>query len=151
MLSPTNDVARALHGPWINDSLVARLIALNAQHYSFGEIARLLSLEFNLKLSRNSIIAKARRLGLEHHEPLFRSAYTRAAKAPKESVPKRKVTVRAPLPPMEPPRCVALLDLADDECRYPLGKYPFKFCGRRPKLRGSSYCAEHYAIVWRQP
>ena len=54
------------YGPWKNADLTERLIALRKapEKHSFSEIAQLLSQEFNLDISRNAVLGRARRLGL---------------------------------------------------------------------------------------
>jgi hypothetical protein len=54
------------YGPWKNADLTERLIALRKapDKHSFGKIAQLLSQEFNLDITRNAVLGRARRLGL---------------------------------------------------------------------------------------
>ena len=54
------------YGPWKNPDLTERLIELRkaSEKHSFGKIAQLLSQEFNLDISRNAVLGRARRLGL---------------------------------------------------------------------------------------
>ena len=54
------------YGPWQNADLNERLIELRKapDKYSFGKIAQLLSQEFNLDITRNAVLGRARRLGL---------------------------------------------------------------------------------------
>jgi hypothetical protein len=54
------------YGPWKNADLTERLIALRKapDKHSFGKIAQLLSQEFNLDITRNAVLGRARRLRL---------------------------------------------------------------------------------------
>lgn len=46
---------------------------------------------------------------------------------------------------------VALLELENHHCRYPLGdRSPFQFCGAQ-KVPGSSYCDHHDQLCWVKP
>lgn len=40
-----------------------------------------------------------------------------------------------------------LLELEDNDCRFPFGEGPFLFCGD-PVQGRSSYCAHHHDICW---
>ena len=47
-------------------------------------------------------------------------------------------------------RPVAMLALADDMCKYAVGRAPDRghlFCGKAA-VRNSSWCAEHFGVVW---
>ena len=48
------------------------------------------------------------------------------------------------------PRNLTLLELEDNDCRFPYGEGTITFCGH-PKLKGSAYCGPHNAICWVAP
>jgi len=54
------------YGPWKNADITERLMELRKtpEKHSFGKIAQLLSQEFNLDITRNAVLGRARRLGL---------------------------------------------------------------------------------------
>jgi GcrA cell cycle regulator len=108
--------------------------------------------------SRNAVIGKVHRLGLERFQP--RSATARARSPREPAVPK----LRSPSPqrtrgPMlifvpgsevaAPPWVVGharkqITKLRSDECRWPVGEPGADFCFcAEPNLTGSSYCAYH--------
>jgi hypothetical protein len=70
---------------WANEGIVERLVALRAGGLFSSLIARQLSQEFGVDVSRSAVIAKANRLGLPAVPPVPRPP--RAAPTP------RKVTV----------------------------------------------------------
>ncbi len=43
-----------------------------------------------------------------------------------------------------------LLDLENNECRYPFGDEVIMFCGEVQQEK-SSYCSVHHAIAWVKP
>lgn len=43
-----------------------------------------------------------------------------------------------------------LVELEDNDCRFPFGEGPFLFCGD-PVQGKSSYCAHHHAICYSPP
>lgn len=95
-----------------------------------------------LNVTRNAVIGRARRLGLERRaSPIIRGG------EPKPFVPKRSVRGRPPK--IEPPR-PQLADLGPCACRYPhghLGADQFGFCAA-PSRTGSPYCEAHHALCY---
>ena len=121
-----------------------------------GWSARLCAAE--LGVSRNAIIGRVHRMGLE--------ARGRAVKVDRSHMPRkpRKRGLHTPhqrdilgklvSPFAYVPRAVEvqslkrdLLELAEGECRYPSDESPTTFCGH-PQRKGSSYCAAHHALCW---
>ncbi len=120
-------------------------------------------------VSRNAVIGKIHRLGLSpgrkpaalaqrmRAEParpraqrtlisrLLRAAVAAPAIAP--------IDTTMELAPVESAERCSLLDLASDQCRWPLGdpgKADFGFCGH-DVIAGISYCAGHARIAYRLP
>ena len=132
---------------------VARLRALHAKkHLSFDAIAAQLSAEWGMKVSKNSCIGKARRMGLPK----------RPSRPPRGDKRKRPVTLvsvapepvpcvlprwkvmDAPVRPAEGKR-ITLLQLNGNTCRWPHGdRTPYLFCGA--PTAGKTYCAYHTGI-----
>jgi len=136
---------------------VARLRALHAKkHLSFDAIAAQLSAEWGMKVSKNSCIGKARRMGLSKRPPkVFRGDKR-----------KRAVTLVAPAPAYVEPEVVpcvlprwkvlaneappergklTLMQLDGNKCHWPTGdRVPYLFCGA--PTAGKTYCAYHTGI-----
>jgi hypothetical protein len=112
---------------------------------SFDQIAAELRAQFNVALTRNACIGKARRLGLPMRDntprPIIQS-YTKP----------RLVQVGAPIAPLEAQRPLlredglTIYQLREGDCKWPLGpqfaRPPFMYCGK-PSLLGRSYCKGH--------
>jgi hypothetical protein len=103
---------------------------------SYLEIAKILSREFRVKLTKNACIGKARRM-------------QKGLRGKPRKPPKRKwrPTKREPVQKLRPkpktPGLIALMDLQPHHCRWPYGeRSPFLFCGE-PKEDGQSYCTKH--------
>jgi len=41
---------------------------------------------------------------------------------------------------------LTIYQLGFGDCRYPLGDYPYRYCGKQSD-EGQSYCAEHHALT----
>lgn len=104
---------------WAADGRVARLAELWASGMTTPRIA----LELGDGCTKNMVISKARRLGLDPR-------------------------VEAKLP--APPRHSALMDLGPENCRWPIG-HPgepgFRFCGEQAPI-GKPYCPTHTARAY---
>lgn len=152
--------------PWKvgGDQMIDRFRELHSRDLSFGEIAVELSAEFRVKVTRNSCISKARRVGLPIRAltPAERGKIThRRWKDRQEAVPRLRPagvnvmrivqTKKRSLPPEMrladvQPLHLDLFDLKHGQCRYPYGDGPFTFCGC-PAADGSSYCAAHHQLT----
>lgn len=100
--------------------IMNELVHLAAKGLTYGRIAQKMS------LSRNAVIGKARRMGLRQ--------------PPKPEVvasPPQKIEYS-----LENMRLISIMDLAENDCRYPIESSDgFVFCGL-PKARGA-YCSYH--------
>jgi GcrA cell cycle regulator len=119
-------------------------------------------------VTRNAVIGKISRLGLSTGRSRgaipgrMRAARTRAPARPSRmarvlravaAVAPAELIVVTEAPPIESARRCPLLDLAADECRWPLGdpgKADFGFCGN-DAIAGFSYCAGHLRMAYRVP
>ncbi len=116
--------------------------------YSFEEMAKMLSAEFNIELTRNATIGKARRLNLP-----MRGNVRLPRKQTKQGIRmlKAKATkVDAPIPPEAEPAPeggLTIYQLRDGVCHWPGGAVqdypPFVYCGDAAPL-GTPYCATHH-------
>jgi len=141
------------------EELIARLCDLHVgDKLSFKEMAKRLSAEFNVALTKNALIGKARRLGLEkraHYtppkkrvpeleppEPLAEpSAPEPVARVLRWRVP--KVPVKAP-----PKGNYTIWQLKRGVCHFPLGERlsrpPYAYCGHATGDPAKSYCPYHH-------
>jgi GcrA cell cycle regulator len=140
------------------DGLTDRLISLhNSGLHGFGEIARMLSVEFQLSLTRNAVIGKAHRIGL----PLKAPPRPKKRKLLPEPLPLPQVRfnrarleyfipVMPAAPTLAPRPGLEMYELSDTTCRYPLGDGPppFLYCGR-PCCEDCIYCPEHCELTHR--
>ena len=101
--------------------------------------------------SRNAVIGKVHRLGLERFvgraTPPRQQASTTRVRSPRLPPPLVEVVEATTLAP--PPWVVGharkqIIELRSDECRWPIGEpgEDFCFCAE-PNLTGSSYCSYH--------
>lgn len=117
---------------WTDDR-IARLKELWKKGLSASQIAGELG-----GVTRNAVIGKAHRLGLQSRPSPVKGDASRAKKP-------------APAAPRKPEKKrVTLLDLTDRMCKWPIGhpgEPDFHFCGR-PAAPGMPYCAEHCAAAY---
>jgi len=135
------------------DAQVARLRELLSKSKTgYFTSARTLALdlnkEFGTTLTRNSVIGKVTRLGLQlpnkPHPPKppgYRHAPTVRRKSPPKPLPK-------PQPARDVVQC-ALVQLTEETCRWPIGNPQdrgFGFCG--DPVSAGCYCARHDALAF---
>ena len=125
-----------------------------ADNLSYAAIAERMSLTFEMPISKNACIGKARRMGIPQrngkpHKPTGR---------PRKGVGKM-VRIDAPIPPIvcEPIDTtggLTLEQLGYGQCHFPLArvmdKPPYVYCGA-PAYRQTSWCGEHYNRVYTSP
>jgi hypothetical protein len=146
---------------WTSE-LTFRLRQLHDQGLSFSKITRTMNEEFNLNLTPNACIGKARRSDFP-----MRYKPPKAPKKPKRPPPKPKmITIKPKLPP--PPAIPAgtirvveldpvatgtltLYELNGNTCRWAHGADPpYTFCGR-PTHEDTPYCLAHHGRVYVLP
>ena len=147
---------------WDKPGLIARLLEHHKRGDSARQSAALLSAEFKLTLTRNSVIGKWTRLGLPPHTPDVNLQISRVA-ARQAAPPPAKV--KAPTPPKFKAERLTestvtvlaaqpayLVDLKPSACRYPVSGYggDTLFCAN-PQDEGSSYCPGHRAVCGSPP
>ena len=140
----------ALRGPWLTQGITERLTELHAltgaDYLTMEAIAAKLSAEFDVKLTKNSIVGRSRRLRLELREsvPFMRRKVT--------TMPKRSYhRVDAPIAPLIEPRCedvgLTIYQLREGDCKWPLDPVeaypPFTYCGKAAEI-GRAYCWHHH-------
>lgn len=147
--------------------LLDRLIALNATgRRSMGEMANILSGEFNITITRNAVISKLRRIG--KHVPTGKKGRKKAkpiSKAKAKPAAPAKPKVKAPRqnevhfvytpPPAEVPVIglgLPLVELHEGLCKYPTNApdAPYAFCGLAIAGDGP-YCAGHSRLAYSAP
>lgn len=134
--------------------------------YANGMSCSRIAAELRSGITRNAVIGKVHRLGLEKRGQGRREKTERKPRVYKKRSHQPKVrivpangnsnqfrviqvstTALAALRCVEvTPRGLTLLELQKNDCRYPYGDSDFTFCGH-PKLEGSSYCPEHFALT----
>jgi len=140
------------HVVWTDD-LLKRLAELHADDdLPFREIAAQLSAEFDVTLTKNACIGKARRMDLKARPRVNPPKPQRKRRAPKPTLPAEPVPVVLPrwevaLPPA-PGGKLTIYQLERHTCHYPFGdKPPYSFCGERT-AKGSAWCREHFHTVY---
>lgn len=142
-----------INSDW-TDERIAQLKSLFDQGVSASSIAS------QLALTRNAVLGKIHRLGLSKARNNKRLKGGRAGKLVRDRKRAQTQITFGPANPLPPPhpddlkipkrRRHTLLQLEWNQCRFPIGEpgIDLFFCGaiKKPK---SSYCAHHFAIVWR--
>jgi GcrA cell cycle regulator len=116
---------------------------------SYGQIAR----ELGHGLTRNAVIGKVHRLGLDRRGHAFTPTqkFPKAPRAPRFWKPKRIlapfkfIKAKAEMEPETSPDPVTLMQLKPRHCRWPLGEPrdpDMLYCGAT-KIEGYSYCGRH--------
>lgn len=138
--------------------LMFRLRELHDQGLPFSNIARTLNAEFNLALTPNACIGKARRakFPMRYRPPPPRRNKPRPPAAPRMVTIRPAVPTRLPLEPMPLPDipsfgAIDLLELTQHTCHWPQGhKPPYTYCGQ-PTFRESAFCRHHYDRAYITP
>ncbi|MBM3654915.1 MAG: hypothetical protein FJX06_19280 [Alphaproteobacteria bacterium] len=145
--------------PWSADEIAALRDALVQQRMSAGQAAAHLTAMFRRNFTRNMVIGKAKRLGIEMRggAPAWRASMdarmakrlASASPAPKPRPSRAKGVAPAPSGAAVVafnadwrPRRLSLLELKVGDCRYPLGDPrddDFAFCGA-PAPIDKPYC-----------
>jgi GcrA cell cycle regulator len=115
--------------------------------WSFAQIAE----KLGGGLSRNAVIGKAHRLGLERRKT---GTKPKAVKAPRNSLGIGAAVQKIAPEPFAitcvevVPLNLTIMDLQEGDCRYPYGDDPatMTYCGH-PALFGHSWCAPHFRVV----
>mgnify|MGYP001793062258 CR=1 FL=1 len=141
---------------------VAMLKRMWGEGYSASDIASVLR-----DVSRNAVIGKVHRLGLSGRKIAHRT-YSRGAERPRRrrgnpvirQLWQAKLRQRSPSVPLIEPEPdvppedrVSLLDLRDDQCRFPCGDpqdADFGFCGK-PVAKGLPYCPDCARKAYQPP
>ena len=120
---------------------------------SHGDRAKILSREFNIRLSRNACIGWSHRNATPIRKRTAKKKQPR--KKPKPPMPRPRPQPRPQPPPAPLPPAAqwpagyrpALIELRWSDCRWPYGEGPFAFCGRPKADIGGAYCVEHNAMA----
>lgn len=144
-------------GPWAKDGIVPRLQALIKAGKSFGQIAKILSFEFGVRLSKNAVISKSHRNGWSSPKAkkVKPSQVPRANKTPRDKIAigikPEPYLVRSDLPPAVARK--TFLELGRDDCKWPVGDPgtpSFGFCAQ-VRVPGMPYCKECCARAYQAP
>lgn len=131
----TFNITNGMASPWTN-SRIDLLRVLWANGENCKEIAK----QLGGGISKNSVIGKARRLGLSERIRALPVTPRKPARARTVTLPKFLDGRFLGIP---------LTELLVDDCRYPQGDGPFVFCGQ-PAIDRSSYCRKHHALCYRR-
>ena len=112
-------------------------------------------------LSRNSVISKVRRMGLQGRvqgTPPPHNMYRKASRVGDGPLVQRlnrrkgvapEPYLCQPLPDLQPLH-ISLDGLTGKTCHWPFGDSPFTFCGHEP-LSNLPYCAAHCRVAYQPP
>jgi len=139
-------VTRKPLAPWETiPGLLPRLIELytSPENYTAGEIGKMLTKEFDVLITRNSVIGKSHRLRM----PVRVKPQPRGPKvkqhSPRSRVQQPKLFADAQPRDDDP---ITIYQLGYGDCRFPVGDYPHLYCGKASD-EGRSYCGEHHALT----
>jgi GcrA cell cycle regulator len=128
--------------------------------WSDGLTASQVSRRMACGVSRNAVIGKVHRLGLELRgpsKPRVRKVNPRKIKSQPPIKPSKLAAVfkksdPSPLPPegVIPPTAKALMSLEAGDCRYPYGTGPYLFCACKA-APGLPYCEAHARVAYQPP
>jgi hypothetical protein len=139
------------------DEMIKRFRQLHRDpaDFSFEVMAAAMSKAFDIKLTRNALIGKARRLGLP-----MRGQQKLARLPIEKKIRLRARPVDAPIepvvepPPATPQRGVTIYQLNGRTCRWPLGAVedwpPYLYCGADAPP-DCPYCPEHSGRAFSHP
>lgn len=125
------------------DELIARFRALHASaQHSFAGMAKILSREFHVKLSKNALIGKSRRLALIKRAPV----YEQPPERDEEVITARILRGwKVEEPPPREDGLLTVFQLRAGLCHFPRGPAPYGYCGKdAPK---GSYCRQHTQLM----
>ena len=131
-------------------AMIARLRELHAAEEYFSDIARVMSQEFRVELTKNACIGKARRLGLKERA---RVAPPKPRKGQNRHGARfRTAPVVLPGWVVEPPKLpggkITIYQLRAGLCHYPFGERPpYAYCGNTTR-RGMPWCPHHERVVY---
>ena len=110
------------------------------ENHTFDVIARMLSAEFNITLTRNSCIGKSRRLAMPPRKVRPRKIREYIYKPRPKPKPK---------PTRHPDGLITIYQLRDYvDCKWPIGSWPdILFCGE-PQEEGQVYCSKHCNLAY---
>ena len=155
------------HGPWLTPGLVARLCELYEapELLTYGDIATQLSAEFNLSLTRFSIVGKIFRLKLpSRNVPAGRRtiADTRQQQPAEESITMTTEPSPEMIPEPDEPKSrsytgyqrsigqTSIDNLKSHHCKWPFGTWPdTTFCGKH-RHDSAPYCKAHCKEAYHQ-
>ena len=130
---------------------IKQLKELHAEGFPYSQIGD------KLGTTRNACIGKAKRLKLTRlvdrdkrypKRRLNRSGFVFGSQSQRQHLTSLILNLQPePPPPQNNAPMVALLDLKEHHCRYPVGTGPYMFCGA-PKVFTQSYCGVHHRICY---
>jgi GcrA cell cycle regulator len=142
---------------WDDQRLTTDLMAMAADKRNTREMARDLSEKYGMRFTRNMIIGRARREGIELNtnrcggHPRPKRSHKAKGDANKVVKFRQPPTFRESSAPMPiPPLLITYADLQSHHCREIIDTDKALSCGH-PKQAGSSFCPHHHSINWMPP
>lgn len=116
---------------------------------SYSDIAKAMSEELGVKITKNACIGKARRLELPMRKtPQRERKRSKPAEPAVLATPRLAVWSVSEQPKQRANGYLTLLELNRTTCRYPFGeKPPYLYCGKTIR-EATSYCPHHCGIVY---
>ena len=143
-------VAPSAIWPAEHETALRALVLAGAGSHSI--MARLLNEQFGTSYTRNALIGKVSRMGLNitwAPHPVQKKASTKPARRKCIAPVAKPIPIEIDLSAFRcvevEPKNVSLTDLPEDGCHWPYGDGPFVFCGN-PKLGSAPYCGSHLIL-----
>jgi GcrA cell cycle regulator len=105
-------------------------------------------------VTRNAVIGKANRLGLDKRPSPIKKADKSVAAAPKAKKKNEKLVIHGKKIVLAKEKSFSILDIKEGMCRWPFGDPKdddFHFCGRNVAVEGCSYCEHHAEEAYQVP
>ena len=116
------------------DEQIEELKALWGEGLTTGDIGK------RLGVSKNAVVGKAHRLGLQGRPSPIKRGQEQAIEVPDPKPPRKRQSKKPQ----------TTVDLSAHTCRWPIGDprdSDFHFCGE-PSVSGKPYCAQHVSVAY---
>lgn len=147
-------MTRTATGPWeTTPGMTARLQELYAapEHYTAKDIGKILTHEFRVLITRNSVIGKTHRLRMPVRiKPVVTGPRVRQH-SPRARSPRPRLVTIERRQPRPDGALLTIYQLGFGDCKYPVsGNCPYLYCGAE-QAEGRSYCQPHYDLTHLKP
>lgn len=105
-----------------------------------------------LGVSRSSVMGRSYRTGIKSKLKPFGTGYRlspeeKAKRRPRRKAPRISEAIASLEVAINEPLCLSIMELESHHCRYPVGDFPFLYCGN-VVAEGHSWCKGHCGIVY---